>query len=657
MNQRAKVTIAVFALLLGVYALLRLGFYLSNLGYFEQASGADIAAAFWYGLRFDIAALIILNLVPLVLYNLPRRSFPRWYLTFVFVLFAMLNAMGVLLNLADYRHYPAVQRRLLHEPWERTGELIDMFPQWYHEYPVLVIGGIAGALIFVFLLYRAVRFLHRRMPGRNTLVRGIISGAILFGLGALGVRGGFHLGFLHPADAFKNSPVFSVGYLTLNSTYTTLSSVVLRPIQLVEKMPEEEARQVVREMLFAADEEPVDPAYPLMRRKRPREEMRNLNVVILIMESWTWANVGPQEGGGTRTPSFDALAAEGLLFTNFLSTGHKSNAAIPSILTSVPSLFRKPVIGSREELTRFRGIGSILKEHGYTTSFHYGIDRTIMGFDAYSRLAGFDHYFCVDDYPDDGGEIGDGCWGIFDELYFLFTVDKLDEFEKPFVAVLFSVSPHDPYKLPSDKEEMFAAHAEETGYQRLLRYSDFALGRFFEKARTRPWFSDTVFLITADHTRFSPPNSYYEAMHIPLLVYAPGIVEPGVSGSTGTQADILPTILDLLHVPTVHASMGRSLLEPEPPHWSVVYREQGFGLFGSEFALVNDLEQDVGLYAYPKDRFFRENLLSRLPHVAADHRRRLFAYLQVITNAVRDDRVWHDQPDVPSTSPSGTRSR
>lgn len=637
-----KVTLAVGGLLLGFYALLRLGFLLSNLPFFEDAAASDIAMAFVYGLRFDIAALIGLNILPMVLYNGPFPTRSRLYMGIVFAIFAVLNLFGVLINLADYRHYPAVQRRLLNEPWEDTSELVGMFPQWYHEHPVLVIGGLAAGALFVVMLFFAVRYLMRRIPGKNTQPRLIFCGLLMIGLGVLGIRGGFQEGILRPADAFKHSSSFAVGYLTLNSAYTTVSSRVLRPIQLVEKMPEDEARAVVREMLFSADEELVDPDYPFMRKKTPSEPMRKLNVVILLMESWTWANVGPQPEGGTRTPEFDALTEDGLLFTSFLSTGHKSNAAVPSILTSVPSLFRQPVIGSREELTRFRGLGSILKEHGYSTSFHYGVDKTIMGFDAYAALAGYDKYFSVEDYPETGETVHDGRWGIFDELYFLFTVDRMDELPKPFTSLVFSMSPHDPYILPANRKEMFAEYESETGYQQLLRYSDFALGRFFEAARERPWFDNTVFLITADHTRFSPPNSYYESVHVPLLIYAPGIVEPGRDETIGSQADILPTILDLLHVPTVHASMGRSMLDRAERRGPVVYREQGFGIFGNDLVLVNDLETDMGLYRYRDDIYFQQDLQHEQSDAADDLRKRLYAYLQIVTNTVRNDRVYRD---------------
>ena len=146
----------------------------------------------------------------------------------------------------------------------------------------------------------------------------------------------------------------------------------------------------------------------------------------------------------------------------------------------MPSVFRRPVIGSREELTRLRGLGSILKEQGWSTSFHYAAEQTIMGFDSYSRMSGFDVYRSEADYPDRSEAVRDGRWGIFDHLFYADTLAWLDREKTPFLTLIFSLSPHDPYKLPPGLEKDYAAYAHETGYQRCLRYSDWALGRFFE---------------------------------------------------------------------------------------------------------------------------------------------------------------------------------
>lgn len=645
LTRRSKITLALLALLVGVYGLLRLGFLIVNRRFLADASAGEVALAFVHGLRFDVAALLMINAPLMVLWNvhLPRVAGAR-FRGLCFALFALLNVPCVMLNVADYGYYPNVQRRLLYEPFENPRELASMVPQWFTEFPLLCAGVLAAGAAFVVLLKRLAARVHARVGGpEGPVLPTLASGGVLIALSVLGIRGGLQEGILRTADAFKHSSSSAVGYLTLNTTYTVLLSGVLKPLQTVRAMPEAEAVALVHGMLGIAADEAPDPRHPFRRATRPTLPVRRRNVMLILMESWTWANVGPHEEGGrtlSRTPRFDALCAEGLLFTNFLASGQKSNEAIPSLITSVPSVFRRPVIGSRQELTRFRGLGSIVKEHGWATSFHYGAEKTIMGFDAYGRLAGFDAYRSEEDYPDRSERVRDGRWGIFDHLFYDDTLAWLDRERAPFLTLLFSLSPHDPYKLPPDLEDGYAAYAHETGYQRCLRYSDWALGRLFDQARTRPWFGDTIFLITADHTRFSPPNSYYESFHVPLLLLAPGLVPPGRNDRIGFHPDLLPTVLDLLQLPAEHASMGRSLLDPREPRYAVVFRDQGFGIFDGRHALLHDLRQDVGLFDYRADPTFARDLSASDPAAALALRRRLLAYLQTVTTSVTENRVW-----------------
>lgn len=644
MTRRARVSLAVFGVLLGLYSLLRLGFLLAQQEFLCDAPAADLAWAFVHGLRFDCAALVILNAPLLLLWNLglPRVA-GRGLRTTCFVLLALLNVPALMLNVVDYGYFPMVQRRLLYEPFDRPGELLGMVPQWFQEYPLLCVGVLGAGALFVLGLQALVARLDARSRGpEGRTLPTLASGAVLAALCVLGVRGGLQQGVLRPADAFTHSAHPAVGYLTLNTTYTVVLSAVLKPVATVEAMPQAEAEAVVAGLLAHPQEDAPQAGWPFARTRRAAASPTRRNVVVLLMESWTGAQVGPHDEGGTRlsrTPVFDALCREGLLFTHFLASGQKSNEAIPSIVTSVPSLFRRPVIGSRDELVRLRGLGSVLAEQGWDTSFHYGVERTIMGFEPFTRRAGFSTYRSVDDYPDRDPAARDGRWGVYDHLYFLDTARWLDARPQPFLAVMFSLTPHDPYTLPADRAAAYTAYAQETGYQRCLRYSDASLGEFMEHARKQPWFDSTLFVITADHTRFAPPNSYVESFRVPLLLYAPGFVTPGVSDALGSHVDILPTVLDVLDVPARHASMGRSLLAPGP-RFAVTWRDRGYAFFDDQHALLHDLRQPLGLYAWRSDRSFQHDLRAAEPERARGLERRLLAWLQCVTTAVRDDRVW-----------------
>ena len=103
-----------FALLLAVYTILRLGFYCLNLVTFRGIGAGPVALAFVHGLRFDVAALLWLNLL-LVLLSLlvPVESWrgQQWLRG----LFVLLNLPGFLLNIIDWEYFKFIGRRLSSE--------------------------------------------------------------------------------------------------------------------------------------------------------------------------------------------------------------------------------------------------------------------------------------------------------------------------------------------------------------------------------------------------------------------------------------------------------------------------------------------------------------------------------------------------------------
>ena len=637
-----KITLLTGALLLSVYALLRLGFYAANRHYFEGVPTKEIALAFLYGLRFDVAGLLLLNAPVLVLFNLPLPTQkPRWYLWITFAVFALVNTLGFVVNIFDFEYYGSVQRRTLFEPLHRPQDQWTNISGWLEEYTALVAGGIAAIVIAVVLLALFLRRLQRRIPETPGVIRSHVCGFLLLGLGVLGVRGGLQAGIMRPADAFVYSPSYAVGNMTLNSSYTVLLGAFLPRYPAVRTMDEDEAFRIAARMVTEPGEHLIDARYPFLRQRTPTEERTPLNVVVFILESWTSAQVGPDENGVSRTPFFDEIAEEGAHFTNFLATGQRSSEAVPSIVASVPSLFRKPVIGSQSEMVHYRGLGDILDEFDYTVAFHYGASRTVEGFNGFTSMVGFHRYFSRDDYRGEvDGNATDGKWGIYDELYYLDAARRMDETEGPFASVLFGLSPHDPYRIPPNRAHLFKEFAAETPYRQMLRYSDYSLRRFFEYARTRPWFENTIFFLTADHTRFSPPDSFYESFHVPLLIYAPGRIQPAVREDLASHVDILPTIVDLLRLPTRHASIGRSVFYEGGTRYCVVQRGQRYVIFDDEYAYMHDLRRELGLFDYRRDLRFRNDLSAAKPEVVETLRKHLFAYMQAVTTAVVEDRIW-----------------
>jgi phosphoglycerol transferase MdoB-like AlkP superfamily enzyme len=452
------------------------------------------------------------------------------------------------------------------------------------------------------------------------------------------IRGGLQMKPLRQANAFPNNNL-ELGYLTLNTPYTVIRSIFQDTLKEIDKLDQKEAVAILRNLLKNPEEKFIDDNYPFMRTFSTDSSTQKKNVVIFIMESWSALFCGSITGEKTFTPFFDSLANHSILLTNFFANGQRSIESLASISVSIPSLFDLSIIGSKAELNRIKGLGSILKEQGYTTSFHHGARTGSMGFDGFSKLAGFDFYFGMEDIKNIMPDDEDGMWGICDEPFFIETVNNVSNFKEPFCSVIFSLSSHDPFRIRDKRKSEFYQFKNETELERSVRYSDFSLKKFFEYAQTKSWFKNTIFIITADHTLYNSRTNFKTTFHIPCLMYSPENLSAFKSNKTASHMDLVPTLIDYLHLQTTHASMGKSIF----------LNSDGFAVFkfGAEYiiltdqyCLTNDLENPVKFYEISSDKDLKNDISKKLPDIVNDLNKKLLAYLQTVTYSVARDKIY-----------------
>ena len=185
---------------------------------------------------------------------------------------------------------------------------------------------------------------------------------------------------------------------------------------------------------------------------------RNDNIVIIILESFAREYIGSLNkdlDNGTYkgySPFLDSLISKSLTFDVTIANGKKSIDAMPSIFASVPSL-ETPYTISHYANNTINGLPSLLKAKGYYSAFFHGAPNGSMGFDSFSRMAGFDDYFGLDQYPDE--KDFDGMWGVWDEPFLSFFCNKISTFRQPFLASVFTISSHHPFKVPEKYKDRF----------------------------------------------------------------------------------------------------------------------------------------------------------------------------------------------------------
>ena len=512
-----------------IYSLARLVFFGSNLSYFSQQSSENIALAFVHGLRFDLASLMMINapLLLLVLIASPIKRFSPALPKLMSIWFLLSNIPLLLSNFSDAAYFPFTGRRSGLEVAAMLPDMMDQTRQLFGQFwPLMLI-----AFGFVALLIWATRWLNQKSPRAQVNILVYSSLVICFlALTVLSIRGGLQRKPIRAIHAYS-WPDAELGPLVLNTSFTLIK---------------QKGSQLKTVDFFSSDAKARQELSPAITP--PSSKPSKDNVVIIILESLGLEYFAPPFGKVGYAPFLQSLSEQGTFFANGFANGRRSIDAVPSILAGIPSLMSEPFVRSPYQGDTLYGIGNILKEHGYKTWFFHGAKNGSMYFDAITERLGMDNYMGKNEYDND--DDFDGNWGIFDEPFLQFMAQQLKQSPTPFLASVFTLSSHNPYTLPEQYQGKIAKG--EIPMHSVVRYTDIALQHFFNTIKTAPWYKDTLFVITSDHTsdNFDPDFATPLGRHrIPIILYHPqGKMKSQVRFDIAQQLDIPATIVDYLNI-------------------------------------------------------------------------------------------------------------
>ena len=337
------------------------------------------------------------------------------------------------------------------------------------------------------------------------------------------------------------------------------------------------------------------------------------NVVVLIVESFAKEYIGAYNDYAGDTPFLDSLIGQSLTFRYSYANGRKSIDGMPSILSGIP-MFVEPFFVTSYSLNNVSGIAGELSKAGYTTAFFHGADNGSMGFQAFARTTGFQHYYGRTEYEaahTDGTSDFDGTWAIWDEEFMQYYADQMSAMQQPFMTALFTATSHHPFVVPERYRETL--HQPGHPIHTCVRYTDQALRRFFAKARTMPWYNNTLFVITADHTNINEQPAYNTALgtySVPIIFYDPsGDMPKGMSDIVAQQTDIMPTVLSYLGYGNPYVAFGKDLLHTSAEDgWAIHYNNGVYQYVRHGWLLLYDGTRVLGLYNIVSDPMLRHNL-------------------------------------------------
>ena len=563
------------------------------------------------GLMFDTSAILVTNIpyIVLMLFPLHYKETKAYHAVCRWV-FLIVNGTALATNLCDSVYFRFTTRRTtttVFSEFSNEGNLGSIFLKEAvnHWYLVLIFAVVIYAL---WKLYRpknsSLFTLNSSLKWWQYDLATLLSLALLAPFVVAGIRGGFTTAVrpitISNANQYVNRPVEAA--LVLNtpfSLYRTIGKAVF----------------VVPEY-FSSEEEMAAIYSPIHNPKKENSSLFTLNsslkknVVVIIVESFAREYIGALnktlEGGKYKgyTPNIDKLISKSITFTRSYSNGRKSIDGMPSVLSSIP-MFVEPFFLTPASMNHVSGIASLLADEGYETAFFHGAQRGSMGFMAFARSTGYDKRLGGDDDFD-------GTWAIWDEPFLQYYATKMSEMKEPFMTAVFTASSHHPYVVPEKYKETFPE--EGMIMHKCIRYTDMALGKFFESASKQSWFNNTIFVLTSDHTNMSDHAEYQTDLGIftaPIIIYEPGVTDknPEMQDKIAQQIDILPTIMGLLNYQKPYFAIGIDVLNtPAEDTWAVNYLNGVYQYVKHGHVMQFDGQKVIGYYSL-NDSLMKNNKL------------------------------------------------
>ncbi|OFX79145.1 MAG: hypothetical protein A2X12_03810 [Bacteroidetes bacterium GWE2_29_8] len=562
-NKYCKLETAVFYnifLSLFFITFSRILIYFFNPSLFSIKSIYDFFAIVFYGLRFDISSLFIINILYILILVQPFDVNKTLKKILTFFAFLLPNILGIIFNIIDLIYIRFTLKRTTADVFSFIGtlknELGDLILSFIADYSLPFIIGITLIILFIVAHVYINKY-------AQTLKIKIKHKIILFFLISIieiiGIRGGLQLKPITIITASKYVSIENIPMIT-NTPFTIIKTLNNQNLKVLKFFPENKLKKIFN-----------------TRKEGKEGSIKNYNIVIIILESFSDKYIGFENNDfeNSCTHFFDSLCQNGMYFQNNYANGKKSIEALPAIISGIPSLQNVPFINSAYSTNKTESIINVLKKIGYKSAFYHGGSNGTMGFDGFTSIAGFDKYYGRNEYNNDIDF--DGKWGIFDHKFYEFYAKHFINNKSPFIDVFFSLSSHHPYTIHPKYENVIPKN--KTKVERAIIYADMSLRHFFNLVKKSKNFENTIFIITADHTS-EEILSEKDAYSIPLLVYNKKLFCSSVSKHISQQIDIKPLILNLINYNKPYYSLGNNPLDTSINSFAVYYKS---GLYNCVF--------------------------------------------------------------------------
>jgi phosphoglycerol transferase MdoB-like AlkP superfamily enzyme len=526
-------------LLIGISLLTRIALLIKS-GPEADLTFLQIVGAFALGFFFDLVEVSYFIIpVAIYLWLLPEKIFQKRWHTFLLYGFFFVQTFLLIFNaVSEWLFWDEFTTRfnfIAVDYLVYTTEVIGNIQQSYPIVPIILIVVLISIGVFFLLKSGIDKSLQQpvRFKARSLWV------AVLLALPILSFT--FINNTLH--NFSSNTIANELAGNGLYELFAAYRNNELNYTQFYAHLPEAEVNKNLTKLLYP--QLPTDTTLSLTRTITSTLPENKMNVVLISIESFSAEFMGIFGNTGGNTPFLDSLAQHSLSFTNLYATGTRTVRGLEALSLAVPptpgqSIVRRP---HNEDLF---SLATVFNEKGYKSKYIYG---GYSYFDNMGNFFGSNGYEVVDRSALADNEIDyENIWGVADENLFTLSLREIDKTvsgNQPSFTHIMTTTNHRPFTYPDGRIDI-PSHTNREG---AVKYTDYAIGKFIKEASKKPWFENTLFIITSDHCASSagktdlPVNKY----QIPMLIFSPSHITPGIQQRLMSQIDIDPTILGMLN--------------------------------------------------------------------------------------------------------------
>lgn len=574
LRQRFRPLLWFGAVFVGVAFLVRLILLIKT----RHEVPADIGSwlyLFAVGFGYDVVTFIYFAWpLVLVLWLLPRRAYlSRWGHRGVFALCAVLAFAVLYLGAAELVFWGEFSARFNFIAVDYLVYTHEVVGNIRESYPIVTWTALLLVAAFVIMVLSR-RVLAPRDEGSRFLGRTAVVGVwlVLTVAVSFAVTGAMK-------DRSSNNYVNELAGNGIYQFFAAFRENELDYAKYYPTLPDDQAFANLRGLLKTPDatftsDDPQDITRNIVA-DRPEKK---LNVVLISVESLSGDYVEGLDVSKHRhlMPNLDALAAKSLFFTELYANGTRTVRGLEALALSVPPTPGESIV-KRPNDENLWSLADVFNAKGYESEFLYG---------GYGYFDNMNHFFASNGYTTvDRNAIADkdihaeNVWGVADEDLFTLVMKRMDAAYakgKPYFGHVMTTSNHRPFTFPEGRVKL-----PQGSRRAAVQYTDWAIADFLKRASTKPWFDDTIFVITADHCATSAGKTSLpvDRYHIPLFIYSPKHVQPGRVDRLMSQIDIPPTLLGMLGFSYTSRFYGYDLFRLEPGReraFLSTYQELGY---------------------------------------------------------------------------------